>query len=324
MRLGTLKDLARRAGVDVPADDATAREKFLVTSPMKDLEAVLDKFLVTQKVLDSEEALERIAFECVEDAYAEGIRILELRYAPTFVANGHPHLSFEKIHQAFVRGIHRAANVPVAVGLVAIIQRNQSLKDAARVTDFAIGNRDTFVALDLADNEVGFDSRPFAPLFAKARKAGLGITVHSGEAIFAGSSRSVIDAVEFLGAQRIGHGVQIHTDPQAIDFVVKNRVPLELCPTSNWLTNAVPSLKAHPFRKLMEKGVAVTINSDDPGMFGIDLVNEYELLSRDHGLSRSEFDRCNDTAAAASFIPFAAKQKHWPRPIDKSLAPLTL
>ncbi len=315
MRLATLKDLARRAGVEVPGDPAAAREKFLVTTPMRDLGAVLAKFLITQKILDSEEALERTAFECVEDAHAEGVRILELRYAPTFIAQGHPRLTFEKIHRAIVRGLERATGLPVAVGLIAIIQRTLPLEDAARVADFAIENRDTFIAMDLADNEVGFDSRPFAPMFEKARKAGLGITVHAGEAVFPGSSQAVIDAVERLGAQRIGHGVQIHSDPKAIEFVVRRRVPLELCPTSNWLTNAVPSLEAHPFRALMEQGVPVTVNSDDPGIFGIDLIDEYETLARNQGLTRAEFDRCNDTAAAASFIPFAVKQRHWPRPI---------
>lgn len=321
MRLETLKDLARRAGVDVPADDKALREKFLVLTPMQDLKAVLEKFLVLQAVLGSVEALERMAFEAVEDAAAEGIRILELRYAPTFIAQGHPHLTFENIHEAIVTGLMRASHLPIAVGLIATIQRTLSLKDAERVTDFALQNKDSFIGLDLADNEVGFDSRPFMPVFARARKAGLGITIHSAEAIFEGSSKTVIQAVELLGAQRIGHGVQIHTDPEVIRFVVDKKIPLELCPTSNWLTNAVPSLESHPFRQLMQKGVSVTINSDDPGVFGIDLVNEYEVLTRDHGLSLAEFDRCNDVAAAASFIPYAVKQKHWPRPIDKSLAP---
>lgn len=321
MRLTTLTDLARQAGLQVPQDPHALRKMFLVTEPMRDLESVLAKFLVTQQVLTSEQALERIAFECVEDAAREGIRILELRYAPTFITQGHPHLSFEKIHEAFLRGIERARALPIAVGLIAIIQRTNSLRDAERVTDFAIAHRDTFIALDLADNEVGFDAKPFAPMFAKARKAGLGVTVHSGEAIFPGASQAPVEAVRYLGAQRIGHGLQIHNDPQAIEFIRSHGIPLELCPTSNWLTNAVPSLKEHPFRRLMEQGVSVTINSDDPGVFGIDLVHEYDVLAHEHAFTRAEFDRCNDIAAAASFIPFAQKQKHWPRAIDRTLAP---
>ncbi|MCM2282983.1 MAG: adenosine deaminase [Bdellovibrionaceae bacterium] len=321
LRVATLKELARRAGIEVPDDERAFRDKFLVTTPMLDLETVLTKFLVTQKLLSSEEILERIAFECVEDAVREGIRILELRYAPTFVAQGHPHLSFESIHEAILRGITRARHLPVAVGLIAIIQRTRPLREAERVTEFAIAHRETLIGLDLADNEVGFDAKPFAPLFSKARQAGLGITVHAGEAIFAGSARAPIEAVENLGAQRIGHGLQIHNDPRAIEFFRARRIPLELCPTSNWLTNAVPSLSDHPFRRLMEQGVPVTINSDDPGVFGIDLVHEYDVLARDHRLSQQEFNQCNDVAAAASFIAHETKQKHWPRPIDKSLAP---
>ena len=108
MRLETLKELARRAGVEVPQDEKALKDKFLVTSPMSDLGAVLNKFLVTQKVLDNEEALTRITYECIEDAMNEGTRILELRYAPTFVQQGHPHLSFEKIHGAIVAGVRKA------------------------------------------------------------------------------------------------------------------------------------------------------------------------------------------------------------------------
>ena len=100
-----------------------------------------------------------------------------------------------------------------------------------------------------------------------------------------------------------------------IAFVKARDIPLELCPTSNWLTNAVTSLDKHPFRQLMEAGVKVTINSDDPGVFGIDLTNEYRVLHERLGLTLEDFNACNDTAAAVSFIPLSERQKAWPRPI---------
>lgn len=313
LRPSTLRELLTASGESVPEEAAAFSNLYLVTEPMNDLESVLRKFLATQTVLSTEQVLERISFEAVEDAYLEGIRILELRYAPTFVQQGHDDLSFDQIHQAIVRGVTRAEKqFPVAVGLIAIIQRILPVADGARVTDFVIANRDTFIGLDLADNEVGFDSKPFAPHFARARAAGLHITVHSGEADVPGAPEFVRDAINILGAERIGHGVQIHHSPEMMEFVKSKNVPLELCPTSNWLTQAVKSLDQHPFRKLMEAGVGVTINSDDPGVFGIDLTNEYRVLQDHLKFTKAEFAHCNETAARASFIPLAKRQKVWP------------
>ncbi len=315
LRPSTLRELLGGAGLEVPTDQAKFDLKYLVTQPMDDLEAVLGKFLATQGVLSTEDVLTRITFEAIEDAYADGIRILELRYAPTFIQLGHEHLSFKQIHAAILRGVAKAKSIPVAVGLIAIIQRTLSFEEGERVTKFVIENCDSFVGLDLADNEVGFDSKKFAPLFQRAKRAGLHITVHSGEADVPGSPEFVRDAIEVLGAERIGHGVQIYQSPSMIEFVKSRRIPLELCPTSNWLTNAVTALRKHPFQILMKAGVPVTINSDDPGVFGIDLTNEYEVLHEHFGFTEAEFNQCNDTAAAASFIPFAERQKVWPRAI---------
>ncbi|MEK6556664.1 MAG: adenosine deaminase, partial [Bdellovibrionota bacterium] len=161
LRHSTIKELAPQFGIEIP-DEATFASRFLIDQPMNDLGSVLNKFLDTQLLLASDEILERIAYEACEDAFKiENIRLLELRYAPTFVTYRHPDLDFDKIHQAIVRGVQRAEkDFKMAVGLVCIIQRILTVADAERVTDFAIDNKDTFVGLDLADNEVGFDSKP--------------------------------------------------------------------------------------------------------------------------------------------------------------------
>lgn len=312
LRHSTIRELAPQVGIELPSDEAFA-ERFLIKEPMQDLGSVLNKFLDTQKLLGSEQILERIAYECCEDAYKiEGIRILELRYAPTFVRQNHEYLSFAQIHQAIVKGIQRAEkDFPIAVGLLCIIQRILPVEEAEAVTDFAIENKDSFLGLDLADNEVGFDSKPFAPFFARAKKAGLGITVHSGEANVAKAPRYVRDAIDYLGATRIGHGVQIYRDPEMMDYVKAQGVVLELCPTSNWLTNAITNLKKHPIRELKNYGVLTTINTDDPGIFNIDLNHEYRLLHRELGFSLDELAECAQVAAQASFIPTEKKQRVW-------------
>lgn len=311
IRHSTLRELAPKFGFDLSPKEAFGHH-FLIEEPMTDLGAVLHKFLDTQKLLATEEILERIAFEACEDAFAEGIRILELRYAPTFVVQGHPELTFEKTHQAICKGVIRAeTKFPMAVGLVCIIQRILPVKEAEAVTQFAIEHKDTFVGLDLADNEVGFDSKPFSKFFLQAKAAGLGITVHSGEANVPKAPQYVRDAIEHLGAERIGHGVQIYRDPEMINFVKDHKVVLELCPSSNWLTQAVTSLKAHPIRMLMEAGVLVTINTDDPGIFNTDMNKEYSALAKHHGFNEKEFRALNQIAATSSFISEEKKKKVW-------------
>jgi adenosine deaminase len=227
-------------------------------------------------------------------------------------------MTFEQIHEAICKGIARAEETyPMAVGLICIIQRILPLKDAERVTDFAIAHKSTFVGLDIADNEEGFDSKPFAPLFKRAAKAGLGITVHSGEAPHPKAATWVMDAIEVLGAQRIGHGVQIYRDETIMKTVRDRHIPLELCLTSNMLTTAIPDLKDHPFKKLYDFGILTTLNTDDPGIFNTNLNREYRIAHQILGLSHEDLGKCSQIAAENSFIGKAKRQKVWPSPLAK-------
>lgn len=320
MRWSTMLELAPQVGIALPKDAVARREEFLVTSPMRDLDSVLKKFLHAQKLLASEEILTRLAYEACEDAVNDGVLVLELRYAPTFIADGHPGLTFDKIQTALEKGLAMARKKwPIAVGLIAIVQRIKSVEEAARVIDFVVDRKDGFIAVDLADNEEGFKPAPFAPLFMKAKKAGLRVTIHSGEAPDPEAPRWVKDSIELLGAERIGHGVQIVRDPAMIDFVRKNDVLLEVCPHSNALTNAFPREQDHPLRALWNAGVKLAICSDDPGVFSSTLTDDYEIAQRVHGFTAADFARANDLAAAASFLPREELRKVWPRPIpDKA------
>ncbi|MCB9026956.1 MAG: adenosine deaminase [Bdellovibrionaceae bacterium] len=311
VRHSTIKELAPQLGIELPNEQAF-RDKFLITEPMADLGSVLSKFLDTQKLWSSEEIVERLTFEACEDAFNEGIRVLELRYAPSFLVQGHESLDFNKAHRAVVRGCEAAEKkFKMATGLICIAQRIFSVDVAKSVFHFAFDHRDSFVGVDLADNEVGFDSKPFSHLFEKALSLGFGITVHSGEADVPNAPRYVREAIDYLCAQRIGHGLQIYRDKETMDYVKEKGIVLELCPTSNWFTNAVKDLSLHPFRKLMDYGVQTTINSDDPGIFNIDLTHEYDVLHTKLGFNLEEFSKCNEIALKASFIPEEKKLQAW-------------
>ncbi|MGZ3796699.1 MAG: adenosine deaminase [Pseudobdellovibrionaceae bacterium] len=320
MRWSTMVELAPQVGLEFPKNYQKQRDYLLVTEQMKDLGAVLNKFLRAQKLLHSEEVLARLAYEACEDAFNDGVRILELRYAPSFIAPSQeaslPSLSFEQIHRSFLKGLSLAQKkFPMAVGMICIIQRTTPLDVAEKVCDFAIENKDSFIAIDLADNEEGADPKKFAGLFRKARKAGLHITVHSGEANTSQSAQWVKDSIEILGAERIGHGIQIIKDPNILRFVKERGIPLEVCPISNWLTQAFKTHEEHPIRALMNAGIKITINSDDPGIFATQLSDDYEVLHRVHGFTLSDFEKANDTAASVSFIDHKEKQKYWPREV---------
>ncbi len=304
LRWSTVIELAPQVGLQLPPGALAQKDHFLVRAPMTDLNSVLQKFLRTQKVLQSTEILERLAFEACEDAFNDGIRLLELRYAPTFIAEGHSHLTFEKIHQGLSSGLQRAMKqLPIAAGLICIVQRTKSLRIAADVVDFAIDHKESFIGLDLADSEDGFDPKTFSGLFTKAKKQGLHITVHSGEVPGPRSAEWVRDSIDILGAERIGHGVQIIHRADIIDYVKKKNILLEVCPWSNHLTQAFPNLQSHPAGKLFDQGVAIAICSDDPGVFATTLTDEYEILHRVHQFSRDHFALCNQRAFASSFLP---------------------
>lgn len=312
MRWSTLLEVARTLKLDFPAPADQQRAHFLITEPMVNLEAVLNKFLIAQKVLASEEILERLAFEACEDAFNDGVRILELRYAPTFIADGHPGLTFDKIHQAFVRGLKRAeAQMPMVAGLICILQRILPLERVDQVTQFAVDHKNTFLGIDLADNEEGFEPKKFAHFFSRARNAGLYVTVHSGEAPNPQAAQWIRDSIEILGAERIGHGVQAVHDPGLMKMLAEKNIPLEVCPYSNYLTKAFPTFESHPLRQLLNHGVPVTLNSDDPGMFASTLSDDYYLAHRYQNFSVEDFQKCNETAYRHSFISEQEKARVW-------------
>ena len=309
MKEWVLEDKLRPAS----STEEQLRDFILISRPVEGLKAFLEKFGLIHQVLSSAGRIRRMAFEACADAYAEGVRVLELRYSPVFIQGARKELGFDQIHAAILDGIRAAGKpCPMAVGLIGILGREWDLRTAAAATDFFIENKDTVVGMDLANDEANYDGRPFAGLFRKARNAGLRLTVHAGESRIPSSSQSILSALDDLGAERIGHGVQIHKDPDLMEKVADRNVLLELCPTSNVRTRSVSSAEAYPIRQIRAAGVRVCINADDPGVFDYDLNHEYRMLSRLHGLTEADFSAMNRDALACSFIREDLKNAHAP------------
>lgn len=302
-RPSTLKQWALAQGMDV-ASDADFARAFLIQEPMTSLPEVLHKFLDVRDLLASEEMMEQLAFEVCEDMYVHhGVQVLELRYAPSFLLDKHTHMQADRLQDAIRRGCARAeAAYPIATGLICILQRTHTPEVNANWLDFALEHREGFVGVDLADNEVDCDPEPFIPLFQRAKREGFGVTIHAGEPAVPGISRNIRVAIEEMGADRIGHGVQAIHDPSVTDLLARTGTLLELCPTSNWLTQATPNLSDYPLLRLRDAGVRVTVNTDDPGVMDTDLSNEYRLMAEHLGVTRADFMQFNAWAREASFI----------------------
>lgn len=309
-RPALLKELLQAKGRSV--SEEVFRRDFLITEPVGDLPTLLNIFLGHRDLLDSAEVVERMTYECCEDMSRNGVRILELRYAPSFLCDAHAGLKPDAMHAAILRGIERAErDFPMAVGLICLLQRIKTVDENRYWLDFAVEKKDDFLAMDLADNELAVGPAPFIPLFEKAKSEGFFVTIHAGEAEGPQAARNIRDSIELLHADRIGHGVRILEDPAVLDFVRERGTVLELCPTSNWLSGVCATKEAHPFRAIMEAGIRTTVNTDDPGIMNIDILDEYRLLRDGMGFTETEFVRINQWARGASFLPEARKSAVW-------------
>jgi adenosine deaminase len=301
VRPATLLELLQQRGLQAQSTSLAAFSEWLILrEPLADLGAVLEKFEVFQKIYDRPEVFERVGFEVVEDCWREGTRQVELRFSPAFACQ-ESGLGWEDALSGFEAGIARAmrAYPGMRAGLLCIASRDFGTEGAERTTDFFLKNKNRFLGLDLAGNEALFPIRLFREPFRRAKAEGARITVHAGET---SGPEEIWAAIEELGAERIGHGVSSIRDPRLMAFLSKNAICLELCPTSNRLTRAVDRIKDHPLPALLRAGVPVTINTDDPGMFGVSLPDELRLCREVLGMSEAEIQETMAHADRSSFL----------------------
>lgn len=309
VRPATAWELTRRYGL--PVAGVETYEQFVgracVRSPLGGLQEVLDALQLTRRTLCRREAIERVAFENVEDAARDGTRLLELRFAPSILA-GLSGLGVEEVILAVLDGACRGmGRYPVEVGLLVCLRRKSPIEASeeavAALLRLAEGSHPhafRLVGIDLADDERAAAPELFAPLAERVRAAGLGVTIHTG---LNTDAEAVRRTLRVLRPARIGHGIRVASDPPLMEQIRGEGLLLEISPTSNWITACVPSLEQHPLPHLLGAGLAVCLNSDDPQLFGIDLVHEHELAQRVYGLGPAELRRMNRAAAAASFLP---------------------
>jgi adenosine deaminase len=306
LRLSTIVELSKEAGLWLPGETPEELAPFaLATAPVAGLDEALTKFEIAQNAVRTIEAIRRVSREAVEDLDADGVRLAELRFSPEFLCSPGG-LDWDEAMAAILAGIDDARGLDVAVGVIVIFSRNYGVDSGRRTVEFTLRHRDDVVAFDIAGPELDFPPRLYRELVEPIKEAGIGLTTHYGES---GPPPYPKEAIELLGPTRLGHGLSVAWDDEVADLVVDRGVTLEMCPTSNWLTHGVESVDRHPIRRLLQRGVRVTLNSDDPGLFGIDLTHEWEV-ARDHlGFTDHDFRAVTTNAIEASFLPEAVKSQ---------------
>lgn len=309
IRQETIIDITKRNKLNIDISDlASLKKRSTVIEPMQDLATVLEVFATIQKVSCSYEAIKRIAFENVEDAFYDGIKLIELRFSPAFIAF-EKDISNDEIIEGVIDGIAQGMDkYKVQVGLITIVSRTldyevnkqATLDVIAYVKNGRHRMADRIVGFDLADRENTTDPSDFRELVDLSREAGLGITIHSGEDT---DAAGVQKTLEILNPDRVGHGINAWQDKDVVALLKERDVLLELCPTSNWLTQCVPVLAEHPLPGFYKAGVKVCINSDDPQLMDIDLTHEYEIAHEHYGIDNDDFRKMNLYALEKSFLP---------------------
>jgi adenosine deaminase len=305
LRPETMIELAREAGVELPAKEPGALRRHMLVSDARNLDDYLKRFDITVSLLQSAEAIERVAYEMVEDAAGDNVRYLEVRYCPHLSTHGG--LSMEAVVAAQHRGFQRGErDFPVKTGIINCSLRHYPPDRSIETAELSVRSKALgVVGFDLAGGEAGFPPGVHAAAFDIALAGNLGITVHAGEAY---GPASVSEAIRRCHAMRIGHGTRLRENPALQDFVRDRRILIESNITSNLQTRVVGKASEHPVRGYFDAGLAVTLCTDSWLMSGVSLSDEYWLAHRSLGFTREEIHRMILHAFDAAFLPWPERQ----------------
>jgi adenosine deaminase len=306
LRLDTLIDIARTTELMLPLKPGLRALVQMQPDDPLTFETFLSKFETLRLFYLSPEIIARITREAVADAAADHVRYLELRFTPVALSRVRGFSLSEVMDWVCESASESEQLFGVRTRLIASVNRHESLSLAEEVVRLAIERTNKgIVGLDLAGNEAHFPAQPFADIFRSAKSSGLYLTVHAGE--WAGAE-NVRFAIENLQADRIGHGVRIVEDANVVALARERGTAFEVCLTSNYQTGAVSNKHQHPIIKMLDAGLQVTLNTDDPSISNISLSDEYRLVCEELHLPRQKLYRLILTAAQASFLPPSERQ----------------
>lgn len=306
VRAQTIIDIAKKENINIPSFDVNQINKLVrVHSDCTSLVDYLKTFDIPNRVMQSKYSLKRITFELLEDAANENIKYMEIRFAP--LLHIHKGLSVDEIIESVLEGVYEAqSKYDIKANLILSCMRTMTVEDALLVINSGRKFlRKGVIATDLCGPELEGFCETFKDVMRIAKNYGYRITIHAGEGA---SGKNVLDAINILGAERIGHGVRINDIKIAYNAVKDNNVLLEICPTSNIQTKAVDSYDNHPLYKFYKDGLKISINTDNRTVSSINLTDELELIFDKYRLDINDYKKIYLDTVDASFADEQTKK----------------
>jgi adenosine deaminase len=313
----TVVELAEETGyADLPSTDPDELARWFAAAAYSgSLERYLETFRHTVGVTQTADALRRVARECAEDLAADGVVYAEVRFAPELHLERSldPHQVVEEVLAGFAEGQRLAAAAGHRIRVGVLLTAMRTATHSRQIAELSVEYRDRgVVGFDIAGAEAGFPPTRHLDAFEYLRRENAHFTIHAGEAF---GLPSIWEALQWCGADRLGHGVRIVDDIEIgpdgeahlgrlAAYVRDCRIPLEMCPSSNVQTGAADSIETHPIGLLRRLGFRVTVNTDNRLMSGTSMTHEMELLSAAFGYGLNDMQWFAINAMKSAFIPF--------------------
>lgn len=305
LRLDTVLELARKQGVKLPTEDRQGLFDLLYAGDVcASLEDYLKAFDITLSVMQTEESLVRAAYELGEDAWNEGVRYIEVRYAP--MLHTRSGLNLTDVVEAVIRGLRMAnRDLGIRYGVILCGIRSMSAESSLRMAELAVAFKNRgVVAFDLAGSEVNNPAKEHLRAFQLILHNNINCTAHAGEAY---GPESISQAIHRCGAHRIGHGTRLRENGDLLNYVNDHRIPLEVCVSSNLQTKAATSWEAHPVDFYVDYGLRVTINTDNRLMTDTTVSKELHLCHQKYGWSLDKIKEVLIAGFKSAFLPYREK-----------------
>jgi len=296
-------ELARRNGVELPYEDVAAARAAYDFGSLQDF---LDLYYGGMSVLRTAEDFEALTRAYMERAHVDGVVHAEVFFDPQgHVPRG---VAFDDVVDGIERALRAAGReLGMTSRMILCFLRDKSAADAMATLEAALPHRERIAAVGLDSAEVGNPPEKFRAVFDRAREEGFLTVAHAGEE---GPPEYVTGALDALGVVRIDHGISCLGDPALVARLAEDMVPLTVCPLSNVKLKAVADMTAHPLRRMMEAGLMVTVNSDDPAYFGGYVVDNYMAVVDALGLTRDDVIQLARNSFDAAFMPVPDKRRH--------------
>ncbi len=309
LRLETLVEIARQHRIDLPGygvEDIRPLVQMMPHDPPS-AAAYLSKFAMLRRFYRSPEIIDRVVYEAIADAAADGVVYFEMRFTPIALAREMGFALTDVFRWVLAAARRGERDTGIIVRLLVSMNRHESPEIGAQFVELAIAHQadGMIVGVDLAGAESSYHTAPFAPVFYRARQAGLAVTCHAGE--WAGPE-NVLEAIEMLGAQRVGHGVRVMESQAAIALARERGVTFEVCPTSNVQSGVAVSWDTHPLRAMYQAGLLTSIHTDNTLVSGITLSEELIRAAVHLGFTLDDLQQQTLNAARAAFLSAAGRE----------------